>query len=51
MSKQKPPAFIDQYLGRDEEVMQVDRPILLRMRHIKISLIVFGCFWLAINFL
>lgn len=50
MRKQKPPPFIDQYLQPDEDVVQVDRPILLRMRHVKIPLILFGFFWLAINF-
>jgi|GEM_PF-2703881 len=50
MRKQKPPAFIDSYLQHDEEVLEIDRPVLIRMRHVKISLIVFGCFWLAINF-
>lgn len=50
MRKQKPPAFIDKYLGHSEEVLEVDRPVLLRMRHVQIHLILFGCFWLAINF-
>ena len=50
MRKQKPPSFLEPYLQHDEEILEVDRPVLLRMRHVKISLIVFGCFWLAMNF-
>jgi len=50
MRKQKPPAFIDQLLGHDEEVLEVDRPVLLRMRHVQIHLILFGCVWLGMNF-
>lgn len=50
MRKQKPPAFIEPYLQHDEEVLEVDRPVLIRMRHVQVSLILFGFFWLAINF-
>jgi len=50
MRKYKPPVFVGQYLQHDEEILQVDRPILLRMRHVKISMILFGFVWLAMNF-